>query len=52
MYRQLSLHSLVRSKTESGLFPRVWLDKKAFDFSFSGLKTAVKREIDARIETS
>ncbi|MDD3646642.1 MAG: tRNA (adenosine(37)-N6)-threonylcarbamoyltransferase complex transferase subunit TsaD [Candidatus Gracilibacteria bacterium] len=31
-----------------GLFPRVWLDKKSFDFSFSGLKSAVKREVDKR----
>lgn len=30
------------------LFPRVFLDKKRFDFSFSGLKSAVKREIDNR----
>ncbi len=27
-------------------FPRAWLDKNAFDFSFSGLKTAVKRYIE------
>jgi len=31
------------------IFPRVWLDKNKFDFSFSGLKSAVKREIDKRI---
>jgi len=31
------------------LFPRVWLQKNAFDFSFSGLKSAVKREVDARV---
>ena len=31
------------------LFPRVWLKKDEFDFSFSGLKSAVKREIDSRI---
>lgn len=30
------------------LFPRVWLDKTKFDFSFSGLKSAVKREVDKR----
>lgn len=30
------------------LFPRVWLQKNNFDFSFSGLKSAVKREIDKR----
>ena len=28
--------------------PRVFLDKDAFDFSFSGLKSAVKREVDNR----
>jgi N6-L-threonylcarbamoyladenine synthase len=28
------------------LFPRVWLKKDEFDFSFSWLKSAVKREID------
>ncbi|MDD5770342.1 MAG: tRNA (adenosine(37)-N6)-threonylcarbamoyltransferase complex transferase subunit TsaD [Candidatus Gracilibacteria bacterium] len=38
----------ITSKKES-LFPRVWLDKNKFDFSFSGLKSAVKREIDKRI---
>ncbi|MCH2188244.1 DUF559 domain-containing protein [Candidatus Gracilibacteria bacterium] len=32
------------------LFPRVWLDKSEANFSFSGLKSAVKREIDMRIE--
>lgn len=32
------------------LFPRVWLNKDEFDFSFSWLKSAVKREIDERIE--
>lgn len=30
--------------------PRVWLKKQEFDFSFSGLKSAVKREIDMRKE--
>lgn len=32
------------------LFPRVWLVKKDFDFSFSGLKSSVKRELDKRIQ--
>lgn len=32
------------------LFPRVWLIKREYDFSFSGLKSSVKREIDKRIE--
>jgi len=31
-----------------GLFPRVWLNKEEYDFSFSGLKSAVKREVDKR----
>lgn len=33
-----------------GIFPRVWLEKDAFDFSFSWLKSAVKREVDKRVE--
>ena len=32
------------------LFPRVWLVKKEFNFSFSGLKSSVKREVDKRIK--
>lgn len=31
------------------IFPRVWLDKESFDFSFSWLKSSVKREIDKRV---
>lgn len=31
------------------LFPRVWLEKDKYEFSFSWLKSAVKREIDKRI---
>ena len=31
------------------LFPRVWLVKKEFNFSFSWLKSSVKREVDRRI---
>ncbi|MDD3794329.1 MAG: tRNA (adenosine(37)-N6)-threonylcarbamoyltransferase complex transferase subunit TsaD [Candidatus Gracilibacteria bacterium] len=31
------------------LFPRVWLIKRDFEFSFSGLKSSVKREVDKRI---
>ncbi len=34
------------------IFPRVWLKKDEFDFSFSWLKSAVKREIDSRIQKS
>lgn len=30
------------------IFPRVWLEKKELNFSFSGIKSAVKREIDMR----
>ncbi len=30
------------------LFPRVWLKKDEYDFSFSWLKTNIKREIDKR----
>jgi len=40
---------LKKSQTLENLFPRVWLDKTKFDFSFSGLKSAVKREVDRRI---
>lgn len=28
-------------------FPRAWLDKTSFDFSFSGLKTAVRNAVEA-----
>ena len=34
------------------LFPRVFLEKSEFWFSFSGLKSAVKREVDKRWELS
>lgn len=34
------------------LFPRVYLEKLEFGFSFSGLKSAVKREVDTRWELS
>lgn len=33
-----------------GIFPNVLLNKNGHDFSFSGLKSAVKREVDKRIE--
>ena len=33
---------------KQALFPRVWLDREKFDFSFSGLKSAVKREVEKR----
>lgn len=31
-----------------GIFPKVLLDKEGHDFSFSGIKSAVKREVDKR----
>lgn len=31
------------------LFPRVWLVKREFNFSFSWLKSSVKREVDKRL---
>ncbi|MCP4523775.1 MAG: tRNA (adenosine(37)-N6)-threonylcarbamoyltransferase complex transferase subunit TsaD [Candidatus Gracilibacteria bacterium] len=34
---------------EKTLFPRVWLIKKEHNFSFSGLKSSVKREVDKRM---
>jgi len=37
-------------KNKKDLFPRVWLKKDEYDFSFSGLKSAVKREIDKRVK--
>lgn len=37
-------------KNKTNLFPRVWLEKKEFNFSFSWLKSAVKREVDSRIK--
>lgn len=36
------------NQTSKSIFPRVWLKKQEFDFSFSGLKSAVKREVDLR----
>ena len=37
------------TKSHKRLFPEVLLDAQSLDFSFSGIKTAVKREIDAEI---
>lgn len=37
-------------KQQRGLFPRVFLEKTEFGFSFSGLKSAVKRVVDERGE--
>ncbi len=36
-------------KISKNIFPRVWLKKDEFDFSFSWLKSAVKREIDKEL---
>lgn len=47
-YRQdMSTNNCLQS---SNLFPRSWLQKDELNFSFSGLKSSVKREIDKRIE--
>jgi N6-L-threonylcarbamoyladenine synthase len=40
------------SWASSNLFPRVWLKKDEYDFSFSWLKSAVKREVDKRWKLS
>lgn len=49
-YRQyMSTKNCLQS---SNLFPRSWLQKDELNFSFSGLKSSVKREIDKRIETN
>lgn len=37
---------------EKTMFPRVWLVKKEHNFSFSGLKSSVKREVDNRIKAN
>ncbi len=37
-----------RKGSNNELFPRVFLEKTGFWFSFSGLKSAVKREVDKR----
>jgi tRNA A37 threonylcarbamoyltransferase TsaD len=37
-------------KLSNNLFPRSWLQKDELNFSFSGLKSSVKREVDKRIE--
>ncbi len=37
-------------KLSQNIFPRVWLKKDKFDFSFSWLKSAVKREVEKEIK--
>ncbi len=44
------LASKIENINTKHIFPRVWLDKSKFDFSFSWLKRACKREIDERIK--
>ncbi len=46
--KNLSLWGGDTPKQKRGLFPRVYLEKSEFGFSFSGLKSAVKREVDTR----
>ena len=44
----ISRLALEHSFPPKWLFPRVMLENESLDFSFSGLKSAVKREIDTR----
>ncbi len=45
------IENLARSGDASACgFPRAWLEKGSFDFSFSGLKTAVRTQIEKRKE--
>jgi N6-L-threonylcarbamoyladenine synthase len=49
----LPLHSektAAEKHAEKTLFPRVWLVKKEHNFSFSWLKSSVKREVDKRMK--
>ncbi|MDD3302503.1 MAG: tRNA (adenosine(37)-N6)-threonylcarbamoyltransferase complex transferase subunit TsaD [Candidatus Gracilibacteria bacterium] len=46
----INSHKEEKKSKNYNLFPRSWLDKEKLDFSFSGLKSSVKREIDKRIE--
>jgi N6-L-threonylcarbamoyladenine synthase len=47
---EFSTLNSVPPKIQEWLFPRVWLKKREFNFSFSGLKTSIKTEIDKRIK--
>jgi N6-L-threonylcarbamoyladenine synthase len=49
-YSKTPLHLPLSVEKKKWLFPRVWLDKKELNFSFSGLKTAVKYEIEKRVK--
>jgi N6-L-threonylcarbamoyladenine synthase len=44
--------SAAEKHAETTMFPRVWLVKKEHNFSFSGLKSSVKREVDNRISAN
>ena len=44
--------NIIESKKNTQLFPRVFLEKSEFNFSFSGLKSAVRREIEKRKNAS
>lgn len=46
---KLSAEYESEQKAGNNLFPRVWLVKKEHNFSFSWLKSSVKREVDKRI---
>ncbi len=46
-YKKLSTSDCALS---TNLFPRSWLNKDELNFSFSWLKSSVKREVDKRIE--
>ena len=39
-----------KNLVQKNIFPRVWLVKREHNFSFSWLKSAVKREVEIRIE--
>jgi len=41
-------YSFSKKENKLDLFPRVWLEKDKYNFSFSWLKTAIKREVDKR----
>jgi len=41
----------IQGDSENIVFPRPFLDKSTFDFSFSGLKTAVRRYIQKNMDT-
>ena len=46
-----SWDSAVGTAKKKPVFPRVWLEREKVEFSFSWLKTAVKREIETRVKS-